>query len=368
VHGVTSVGTNPHGKSEVRIGYRIMTELGCVVGASLEVKKNNKNHKIFEICEEGEGDSGYNDGNDVYVSKSHYIGNGWYDGTLRLSDLYGVVRVNSPVGENSLGDKVAKTTNSPQSSAADGVVLLYSNALAGTWVNATQWVGVRPYFGTHCILTCGMKDEQLSPRRIPASIGWLIGQQICHKDVLVIECNWMWLLHIVKYHMARLAHRILWWRYKFNKGVVNLCYWIIYFIIKLLVLTLYTGKLMKYKIMHTKFWVREHAHTCHSNSDERWWVNNDGVMSPRKRKILYRRIVAGVREWKRKAEIRAWYTAEREEGLQQSIFKLMQRRSQETHMDVAKKCVTIDEECSKFVRQAENILKLSERNSWDTLI
>ena len=110
VHGVTSVGTNPHGKSEVRIGYRIMTELGCVVGASSEVKKNNKNHKIFEICEEGEGDSGYNDGNDVYGDRSHYIGdgwyggngngkdgNGWYDGTLRLSDLYGVVRVNSPV-------------------------------------------------------------------------------------------------------------------------------------------------------------------------------------------------------------------------------------------------------------------------------
>ena len=100
----------------------------------------------------------------MYVGKSHYISNGWYDGTLRLSDLYGVVRVNSPVGENSLGDKVAKTTNSPQSSAADGVVLLYSNALAGTWVNATQWVGVRPYFGTHCILTCGTKDEQLSPQ------------------------------------------------------------------------------------------------------------------------------------------------------------------------------------------------------------
>ena len=95
--------------------------------------------------------------------------------------------------------------------------------------------------------------------------------------------------------MARLAHLILWWRYKFNKRVVNLCYWI-YFIIKLLVLTLYMGKLMKYKIMHTKFWVREHAHTCHSNCDERWWVNNDGVMSPRKRKILYRHIVAGVRE------------------------------------------------------------------------
>ena len=80
VHRVTGMGTNPHGKSEVRIGYRIMTGLGCVVGASSEVKKSNKNRKFFEICEEGEGNSGYSDGNDVYVGRSHYIGNGWYGG------------------------------------------------------------------------------------------------------------------------------------------------------------------------------------------------------------------------------------------------------------------------------------------------